>query len=487
MEENSLKKREISQKIQNYIEDKISALTKKAGIYCRIFSRVKETPSIKKKMSKKNYTTHHKMQDILGVRIIFYFNEDVEIFKQYLKYSNHFIYDSESLSTSDIEKAESILRGDKWSLQDKLFMPTRLNVVFRVDEALRLMYHELFEELKNEEVTTDFIDETFEIQFRTVLSEGWHEVEHDLRYKCQDDWGGMTEESRMLNGIYATLETSEQAMSMLFNRMARKYYNQKNWEAMLRNVVRLHMKGSRISSEIRKCFELPFNPIRKSVLYVNREILIRALLSNDKDIELTMDNMILLINQLTKPKNRSTILSKYTQDNESDIYLINGESVNAQLVKEELGNLADKNIQVESTQTPIGTPITIISLKNNIEMVPVETLLETYSEHVRKNEIVVINLNEIEAASEKLIKRYLASLFIANGMSPINIVWDELKEMDSPKAAMFVDSLRRSIIARISKDNSKSGVVPNSVPKVKVDAVPYTSWYKVSFEDSMYM
>lgn len=30
MEENSLKKREISQKIQNYIEDKISAMTKKS-------------------------------------------------------------------------------------------------------------------------------------------------------------------------------------------------------------------------------------------------------------------------------------------------------------------------------------------------------------------------------------------------------------------------------------------------------------------------
>ena len=486
MADRDLKKKEISQQIQNYIETKISELTKKAGIYCRIFSRVKETSSIKKKMSKKNYTTYHKMQDILGVRIIFYFSEDVEIFKQYLKYSHHFEFDSESLTVSDIEKAESILRGDNWSLQDKLFMPTRLNVVFRADEEMRKMYLKLFEKLREEEIKTEFIDDTFEIQFRTVLSEGWHEVEHDLRYKCQDDWTEMVEESRMLNGIYATLETSEQAMSMLFTRMARKYYNQSNWEAMLRSVARLHMKDSRISSELRKYFDAPFNPIRKTVLYLNRKVLIRALLYSPKEIEMTMDNMVLLINQLKKPKNRSKALSQYAKDNASDISQIDGEDVSKELVNEGLSGLANKNIIVTSTQTPIGTPITVISLQNNIVKVPLEIFLSTYSTHESKNEIVVINLNEITDGWDKLIKRYLAPLFISTGMKPLNIIWKQLSDLESIDTSSFIDSLRRSVIARITRGYS-SEVVPNRVPKMNIEAVPYTSWYKVSFDDNMYL
>jgi len=487
MEENSLKKREISQKIQNYIEDKISALTKKAGIYCRIFSRVKETPSIKKKMSKKNYTTHHKMQDILGVRIIFYFNEDVEIFKQYLKYSNHFIYDSESLSTSDIEKAESILRGDKWSLQDKLFMPTRLNVVFRVDEALRLMYHELFEELKNEEVTTDFIDETFEIQFRTVLSEGWHEVEHDLRYKCQDDWGGMTEESRMLNGIYAALETNEHTMDMLFANMARKYCRQEKWEAMVRSVVKLHISNSHISAEIRKCFGKHNSRITNAILNLKRERIIRALLTcKDEAIELTMDNIILLINQLQKTKYANKQLRQYAIDNASAISTINGYEIKKQIAEERLSSATEKNIQLSTSLTPMGSPITIITLKNNINKVPVLNLVDTYIKHVNKNEIVVINLDDIDEISKKHINKYLASLFIVNEKKPIFIIWNKFNSADTLAVNEFTDALRHAISERIENGN-RSDVVPNNVPKLKVEAIPSTSWYKVSLEDNMYL
>lgn len=487
MEENSLKKREISQKIQNYIEDKISAMTKKAGIYCRIFSRVKETPSIKKKMSKKNYTTHHKMQDILGVRIIFYFNEDVEIFKQYLKYSNHFVYDSESLSVSDIEKAESILRGDKWSLQDKLFMPTRLNVVFRVDEELRTMYYKLFEELKKEEVITDFIDETFEIQFRTVLSEGWHEVEHDLRYKCQNDWVGMTEESRLLNGIYAALETHEHTMDMLFANMARKYCRQEKWEAMVRSVVKLHISNSHISVEIRKCFGKHNSRITNAILNLKRERIIRALLTcKDEAIELTMDNIILLINQLQKTKYANKQLRQYAIDNASAISTINGYEIKKQIAYERLSSEAEKNIQISSSLTPMGSPMTIITLKNNIIKVPVQTLVDTYIKHVNSNVIVVLNLNDINKDSEKYLNKYLASIFIANEKKPIFIIKDSFKRADSATVDEFAEALRHAIGKRI-KNEFKSDVVPNAVPRLKIDSVPSTSWYKVSFDDNMYL
>ena len=43
---------------------------------------------------------------------------------------------------------------------------------------------ELQKELSNVDINefdAALIDNTYEIQLRTVLSEGWHEVEHDLR------------------------------------------------------------------------------------------------------------------------------------------------------------------------------------------------------------------------------------------------------------------------------------------------------------------
>jgi ppGpp synthetase/RelA/SpoT-type nucleotidyltranferase len=46
----------------------------------------------------------------------------------------------------------------------------------------------VFEEIKPNNPQYDLVDNTFEIQFRTTLSEGWHEVDHLMRYKCKPDW-----------------------------------------------------------------------------------------------------------------------------------------------------------------------------------------------------------------------------------------------------------------------------------------------------------
>ncbi|WP_202796549.1 hypothetical protein, partial [Thermophagus xiamenensis] len=60
------------------------------------------------------------------------------------------------------------------------------------------------------------IDNTFEVQLRTILSEGWHEVDHSLRYKCKDDWKDYPDQERLLNGIYAALETNDSTLKSLF-------------------------------------------------------------------------------------------------------------------------------------------------------------------------------------------------------------------------------------------------------------------------------
>ena len=474
----------ISREIQTYVENDILALTKKAGIYCRVFSRVKAINSIKKKMSPTRYNANHKMQDLLGVRIIFYFHEDVDIFKRYLQHHFKYTYDSESTTLSDIKNDEVLLKSIKGGLRDKLFMPTRLNVVFRGDEYLKSKFDELFVELKTEEVEVEFIDYTFEVQLRTVLSEGWHEVEHDMRYKCKGDWEDMVDESRMLNGIYATLETNEHTMAMLFTNMARKYFRQKNWEAMVRTIVRLHIIDSHISSDIRRHLE-PYNSgIARAILNVKREYLIRALLLCQEDLPLTMDNIILMINQIQKSEIRNSLIKEYAHNNASAIYNMSRADVVGQLIKEEQARMAAQNIVISPAQTLMGSPISIISLKPEVVNVPTQFFIDEYMRRIGKNEIVVIDLDDIKTLNEKLTMKYIAPLFLNEFSKPVNFIWDALKNPASPEVIAFKEQIRKGIKKKLKFKGNNT--VPNSVPELRIRQIPTTIWYEVAMEDNIF-
>jgi len=213
----------------------------RAGIYYRVFTRSKSLDSIKKKLEKKadQYSREgKKLQDIIGIRLVFYFLEDVEIVASHLREKS--IRDSESNSIHDLREHEVDGIG---GLADKIFMPSRLNLVFRMDDHTT---NELMCILKSCEdfIDRELVDNTYEVQLRTVLSEGWHEVEHDLRYKCKDEdwWSYCDQESRMLNGIYASLETSERTLGQLFAEISYKNYKQKDWEAMIRNHLRIKIQ-----------------------------------------------------------------------------------------------------------------------------------------------------------------------------------------------------------------------------------------------------
>lgn len=179
-------------------------------------------------------------------------------------------------------------------------------------------------------------------------------------------------------------------------------------------------------------------------------------------------------------------LRQYAIDNASAISIINGYEIKKQIAEERLSSEAEKNIQISSSLTPMGSSITIISLKNNIIKVPVQTLVDTYIKQVNRNVIVVINLNDINTDSEKYLNKYLASIFIANEKKPIFIIKDSFKRADSATVDEFAEALRHAIGKRI-KNEFKSDVVPNAVPRLKIDSVPSTSWYKVSFDDNMYL
>ncbi len=61
-----------------------------------------------------------------------------------------------------------------------------------------------------------YIDDTFEIQIKTMFFEGWHEIEHDMRYKGEELWKNYKGFSRYFNSILATLELCDKSMVTLF-------------------------------------------------------------------------------------------------------------------------------------------------------------------------------------------------------------------------------------------------------------------------------
>src|SRR5690606_20590471 len=89
------------QLIERDICSKVCERLDKVGLLYRIFSRVKDNNSIKEKIERKKadgepYTKEgKKIQDIIGVRIVTYFHDDVNLVREML--SDVFTYMDESI------------------------------------------------------------------------------------------------------------------------------------------------------------------------------------------------------------------------------------------------------------------------------------------------------------------------------------------------------------------------------------------------------
>lgn len=266
--------------ILDSIVDRLDSDLSRCGFMYHIFSRTKSERSVKEKLEKKaeGYISNgKKMQDLLALRITLYFSDDVEILHQYLRAQNNYV--NETIDTDD----------------DRTFCPKRLNLVMRVPDDWR---NNMTDYLKREySDCSNLLDTTYEIQIRTILSEGWHEVEHDLRYKCQEDWEDFKDESRLLNGIFATLESSEWSMLTLFDKMAYSFYKKQNWTNMVRNKMRLRF-GDKCLSEGVSAYLTAHPEVGKSLYKVRREKVIDFVLKNDFQFPLLYDTVIHLMNRV---------------------------------------------------------------------------------------------------------------------------------------------------------------------------------------------
>lgn len=252
-----------------------------AGIYFNSTSRIKSESSLLHKLETGKYSMQEggrKIQDIIGIRINLFYLEDMDICEKIL---------------------EETFLLDNWSKtknEENRFEAQKCNGVFRIPSKY----------LRNipASVWNKPFDQTFEVQLRTVLFEGWHEIEHEMRYKYKlgsdsketDLWTGHEDLSRVMNSIIANLELCDWSIMQIFNSIHDSQYKEKNWENAIRSKYRLRITQDPLKPELREY--LDNNPdIVAQFHTVSKRELVDILLNKKYHKELTPDRVIYLINK----------------------------------------------------------------------------------------------------------------------------------------------------------------------------------------------
>lgn len=252
-----------------------------AGIYFNSTSRIKSESSLLHKLETGKYSMQEggrKIQDIIGIRINLFYLEDMDICEKILEET--FLLDNWSKTKNEENKFEA----------------QKCNGVFRIPSKY----------LRNipASVRNKPFDQTFEVQLRTVLFEGWHEIEHEMRYKYKlgsdsketDLWTGHEDLSRVMNSIIANLELCDWSIMQIFNSIHDSQYKEKNWENAIRSKYRLRITQDPLKPELREY--LDNNPdIVAQFHTVSKRELVEILLNKKYHKELTPDRVIYLINK----------------------------------------------------------------------------------------------------------------------------------------------------------------------------------------------
>ncbi len=255
------------------LSEKLEEEFSRVGFFFRIFDRVKSPISINSKIDTKGvdyYDGKTKLiRDIIGIRIVPYFPDDIEIIQ------------------NRISSMYTVVEQTIDKTTETNFHPIRINIVCQLPQENITEFKDLTQ--------NPILDSTFEIQLRTILSEGWHEVDHDLRYKCQADWNDSSDLARNFNGILATLETSEYAIQRVFDQLCYRHYKSKDLIAMIRTKFRLRLVNFNLSEEIITVFHDDKDLI-KDFYKVDRNDVINFLLYKNLFLPITLENFIHIIN-----------------------------------------------------------------------------------------------------------------------------------------------------------------------------------------------
>lgn len=125
-----------------------------------IFGRVKTEESLRKKIDKKDkYNNLADVTDVIGIRVITFFDDDVDVLADIVE------------KEFKIDKANS---EDKRRNEYDRFGYQSLHYIAQLNSSrTELLEYQGLSEVK------------FEIQIRSILQHAWAEIEHDLGYKSQ--------------------------------------------------------------------------------------------------------------------------------------------------------------------------------------------------------------------------------------------------------------------------------------------------------------
>jgi len=260
------------------IEAEVSDTLNRMGLFFRVFSRIKSETGIAKKIEFKKYGTElnpKKMQDLVGVRVALYFVDDVELVRTSLK-----------------QRLGQRLLGEEVDVMgSNEFEPRRLNMVVKMPANTVASFGAIRQR-------PQCIDDTYELQLRTVFSEGWHEVDHDLRYKVSADWDGETDLSRVLNGVLASLENADWAIVQVFEQLSYQHYRSKNWEAMIRSKFRLRGLGGRLPDNLRQFLDSN-GEFAKKLLRMERRLVTEFFGSEMLMLPVSLQNLVFVANRVS--------------------------------------------------------------------------------------------------------------------------------------------------------------------------------------------
>lgn len=225
-----LKRIIIERELKEQIEQKIGRI----GMYFHIFVRVKSPHSLCQKLIRKDKEYNEedkKLQDLIGVRIVLYYADDIPICQKIIESLFHIRKEDSAIDTPGIDE----------------FKPIRLNLVCDIPDGeegyIKRIPGELWRDYR--------IDKTFEVQIRTIFSEGWHEVDHDIRYKHKEEWetSDYYDFNRKLNGINATLEVCDNTIISILESLAYQCYKDGKVIEMFRYKLRIRMGNETIENE----------------------------------------------------------------------------------------------------------------------------------------------------------------------------------------------------------------------------------------------
>lgn len=153
------KKKNVLENLDKSLDTLISSLLKQKGIEAhQIRTRVKDRDSLEKKiLAKQKYKSLDDITDIVGVRIITYFDDEVDQIANIIE--EEFVIDQDN--SVDKRKIDS----DKFGYRSLHYVAN------------------LKKDRTNLPEYSSYKGQKFEFQIRTILQHSWAEIEHDLGYK----------------------------------------------------------------------------------------------------------------------------------------------------------------------------------------------------------------------------------------------------------------------------------------------------------------